>query len=296
MLACANSDDVTGLASWKSQMPEWTLEFWSDTRISSLLTDAAKDPEIAWFIPIFEKLPHMIQQIDCLRYLVLWMFGGVYLDMDVLIKQDLSPLLKGSEVVFLDVSASHTWNKNWASTYHPADKRSWGRGWPKATSGLGVHVGNWLMASAPKDRFWLHVLKHVAGRLDDVADQQMPWIAEICSTTGPWALGQALSTYRDPISYHKICLGTDPTDAIRKYFSTSMSGTWTKSKAPPLQFVTSSNGRGSTTVVELPADSSTVSLASAFVGQAPAVLVAILCAYMVIRYRQNHPSTREVSI
>lgn len=46
----------------------------------------------------FSKLPHKIQQLDFFRYLAVYYYGGIYLDMDVLIEQSLQGLYNEPEI------------------------------------------------------------------------------------------------------------------------------------------------------------------------------------------------------
>lgn len=67
----------------------WTHFLWTDENARDFIRNFH-----SWFLPIYDSYPYDVQRIDALRYLLLYHFGGIYLDLDVGCKKDLSPLLK----------------------------------------------------------------------------------------------------------------------------------------------------------------------------------------------------------
>ena len=64
--------------SWKRDYPGWKYMFWTDDDITALLNR----PENIRWKRIYESLPIRIQQIDFSRYLILYLYGGMYADLD----------------------------------------------------------------------------------------------------------------------------------------------------------------------------------------------------------------------
>lgn len=64
--------------------PDWNYMFFTDEDIVSFIKN--KMPE---YYNVFVHLTHKIQQIDFFRYLVVYYYGGVYLDIDVEIVKSL---------------------------------------------------------------------------------------------------------------------------------------------------------------------------------------------------------------
>lgn len=64
--------------TWKNQ-PDFQYEFWDDQRIrKDILGHCSKE----WF-HLYDTFPTMIQKIDLAKYFILYLYGGVYIDMDV---------------------------------------------------------------------------------------------------------------------------------------------------------------------------------------------------------------------
>jgi mannosyltransferase OCH1-like enzyme len=74
--------------------PNWTHHLWTDEKGRDFLTN-----NYSWFVPVYDSYPYDVQRVDALRYFLLYHFGGIYLDLDVGCKKDLSPLLT-QHVVF----------------------------------------------------------------------------------------------------------------------------------------------------------------------------------------------------
>lgn len=50
-----------------------------------------------WFLSTFESFPYAVERADAFRYILMWVYGGVYVDMDYECKRPLSeyvPLLR----------------------------------------------------------------------------------------------------------------------------------------------------------------------------------------------------------
>ncbi|KAL4231114.1 hypothetical protein ACF0H5_008697 [Mactra antiquata] len=58
--------------------PSWKYYFWTDDSARKLLVD-----KYQWLLPVWDKMTLSIHRGDLLRYVVLYEFGGLYLDMDV---------------------------------------------------------------------------------------------------------------------------------------------------------------------------------------------------------------------
>jgi hypothetical protein len=77
----------------------WTIETWDEARGEEILRQVAPDfgqtPEglVAWY----KAVPKLIQRCDILRCFVLYARGGVYVDMDCISLQPLTPLLDAVE-------------------------------------------------------------------------------------------------------------------------------------------------------------------------------------------------------
>ncbi|KAM4064957.1 glycosyltransferase sugar-binding containing DXD motif domain-containing protein [Hirsutella rhossiliensis] len=73
--------------------PGWQSHIWSEENASKFV--AEKFPELR---EMWENYPYQIQRIDSLRYMVLYEYGGVILDVDLRCKRALGPLRRFSFV------------------------------------------------------------------------------------------------------------------------------------------------------------------------------------------------------
>lgn len=64
--------------SVRSLHPDYEYMFWTDDSAREFIAQ-----HYSWFLPTWDSYPYNIQRSDALRYIVLYHFGGVYIDMDV---------------------------------------------------------------------------------------------------------------------------------------------------------------------------------------------------------------------
>ncbi|KAL1958999.1 hypothetical protein VTO42DRAFT_3240 [Malbranchea cinnamomea] len=69
--------------------PQYTQYFWTDESARDFIKDW-----FSWFLPTYDSYPFAIQRVDALRYFLLWFYGGIYLDLDILCRRPLDPLLR----------------------------------------------------------------------------------------------------------------------------------------------------------------------------------------------------------
>lgn len=65
----------------------WEYKLWDNIKILKLL---AKYPK---WKKIYNGFPYLHQKVDYAKYLILWFYGGVYIDIDVIALKSLEPLL-----------------------------------------------------------------------------------------------------------------------------------------------------------------------------------------------------------
>lgn len=75
------SDLLTYSQTWKLMNPSWTYKLWDRRQVEILINDA---PD-AWK-QTFYSLEHWVEQCDFARYLILYLYGGIYADMDTVCK------------------------------------------------------------------------------------------------------------------------------------------------------------------------------------------------------------------
>lgn len=119
-----------------------------------------------WFLPIYDAYPKEIYRADAVRYFFLYMFGGIYSDMDTECLKPLDYLLDRADVLL---------GRMGSDPHHPHS------------------IPNATMASRPRQEFWLFVI----WMLMDAAKRS----AGPEASTGPIVLKSAADLYlaRDPL-------------------------------------------------------------------------------------------------
>src|SRR5687768_5764884 len=82
--------------AWKLHHPNWEYRFWTDSDLRNLIRD-----KYPWFLEIYDNYPYPIQRVDAARYFILYTFGGIYSDLDILPNRPFDQLLREGSGVFL---------------------------------------------------------------------------------------------------------------------------------------------------------------------------------------------------
>ncbi len=112
--------------SIKKVMPDWKYVLMDDEDNRNMVKEHFPD-----FLPHYDNFPHNIQRADCSRYIFLYLYGGLYIDMDFLIERDLSPLFTNGEVFLV------------------------------SSGNVAGYYTNSFMASKPRAKFWLEVIEEM---------------------------------------------------------------------------------------------------------------------------------------
>ncbi len=67
--------------------PNYEYKLWNDSSAEKLILE-----EYPWFLQTWKNYPYPIQRADSLRYLILYRYGGIFLDMDLHCRRSLGPL------------------------------------------------------------------------------------------------------------------------------------------------------------------------------------------------------------
>ena len=116
----------------QTYMPHWTYVFMTDTDNEQFVS--THFPQL---LEWYKNLPYPIQRADVIRYMWLYINGGLYVDMDIEIKVSLDPLFYHASNIML----------------------------VKAPQNLVGHYTNFLMASSKNNPLWLQVLKECQKQL-----------------------------------------------------------------------------------------------------------------------------------
>jgi hypothetical protein len=196
---------------WADRHRTWGYHFWNDSRTE----ESHENPNTAafvrkhfpFFLPTWHKLCYRIHRFDVARYMWLYVYGGVYVDLDIEPLRSLEGALHGAELVLPGKDLRHSSDKC-PPTAEPLRGCAASKTWPSC----GAHVGNYLMASVPRHPLWIVMLRYIADHVDDMCARcssakcyrQMKQknscgarlrSLTITELTGPWGLGRALLAY-----------------------------------------------------------------------------------------------------
>lgn len=160
--------------SWDILNPDWFHYIWTEK--IALFFMKLYYPS---YVSLYNSYPYAIQRVDVLRYFILQMYGGIYVDMDM---ECLKSLTYMRNLFPKDIYIIET-----------------------ANSTLGSKVSNSMMFSIPKHPFWKKVIKKLRKNKDT------PWYysrhLSIMYSTGPSFLNRLFTKYQ-----YKLSLNLFPMD------------------------------------------------------------------------------------
>lgn len=142
--------------SIKEKMPDWQYVLMDDNDNRAFVEKYFPD-----FLPYYDAFPHSIQRADAVRYCWLYIYGGLYQDLDFEVLHRMDSLFTASHGIFLVKSGN-----------------------------IGSYFTNSFMASVKNHPFWLEVIEEMK--------KPLPWwvigkhFTVMCST-GPLMLSRVVN-------------------------------------------------------------------------------------------------------
>lgn len=169
---------ATHIKALQAKNPDFEVKVWGPKESRELLV--SKYPE---FVSKFDNFPHSIQKSDFSRYAILHAEGGVYVDIDYVLKKPLKDIL-----AHLD------------NTADTANKDAFVNETPNGF--IRRRLSNSLMASRePGHPFWMHVMNN-ANNGQGLSDHQ-----QVLTGTGPQLIDKAYWTYKNkthPLGFFQV--------------------------------------------------------------------------------------------
>lgn len=147
--------------SIKKLMPDWEYVLMDDNENREFIKK-----HFTSFLPYYDAFPYNIQRADAIRYMWLYIHGGIYMDLDFEVQHPLTELFKNDSDLYL----VHSGN-------------------------VGSVVTNSFMASKPRNKFWLEVIEEMKKPLD--------WYIlgkhfQVMCSTGPLMLSRVVARTGTP--------------------------------------------------------------------------------------------------
>jgi len=105
------------IQSWKDQHPDFIYTFWNMDRALTLV----KKYDL---LPFFNRIRQHIERCDFLRYLILYEYGGIYVDLDYKCQKSLLPLLQDREKAFVAEPIEHAGPNFYSNSFMMAAPKS----------------------------------------------------------------------------------------------------------------------------------------------------------------------------
>jgi len=151
-------------ASWKRNHPGWEYRLWTDLQNREFVMT-----HYPHFLMRYDSYPYDIQRVDAVRYLFLYTFGGIYVDLDFECLHSLERLLKDQECLFGLEPQEHC-------QIHNRDRI----------------IGNALMATVPQHSFFRAIIQDLTDHYPLQGDANNI----VLETTGPFMLTRVYDRYR----------------------------------------------------------------------------------------------------
>ncbi len=138
--------------------PEWLILEWNSRQIKHLMEN---DKTMSKYLPLYRRLKRPVMKADVARLVVLWCYGGIYMDLDFICRRPLVQLLQNYPNEILLVPTPDC----------------------SLTSGS---ICNGFLASVPKHPLWLIYLDEIEKRSKNCNDGY-----DVLNITGPAVLYEA---------------------------------------------------------------------------------------------------------
>jgi inositol phosphorylceramide mannosyltransferase catalytic subunit len=149
---------ATWRAGWIARHPNWQHRIYDDARIRKTIAD--RSPR---WLSTFEALPTAIQRADFFRYLIVFLEGGLYADIDMISYRPCDKLLEGASCV---LGIEFRLNKRSQASL------SYSQPW---------QLANFIFAAAPGHPFLGALLEEIARTATRIIDND----DSVQETTGP---------------------------------------------------------------------------------------------------------------
>lgn len=192
--------------SWQKLNPEYEYKFWSDNDIDNFVKN-----EFPQYYEKFKSLEYNIQRVDMVRYMWMYKYGGIYVDMDIECTRPISTLIDFYE---------KTYNPEIILITTPNTIQN------------DINITNSFMISAPNSQFWIKVLDYIN---NFTPTWQMGKHLKVMFSTGPTMLSKLYNENKNDFSIYLIphqlinnCSLCDkkPYTTLSSFVKTLQGGSW----------------------------------------------------------------------
>ena len=81
--------------TWREQNPDWEYHLWNGEEMDELV-----EKHFPEYLSMYRSFPYNVQRWDTIRYMILYVYGGVYTDLDTECFKPIEPLLEDVMIGF----------------------------------------------------------------------------------------------------------------------------------------------------------------------------------------------------
>jgi mannosyltransferase OCH1-like enzyme len=189
--------------------PNFTYMFWDEIKILELIKNNEE------FMKTYYSFSYLHQKIDFAKYIILYLYGGIAIDMDAFTVQNLDKLF--DLLKDYDVAVSLV-NLNMLESY--------------AICRQSKCVNNGIIISAPNADFMKTIINTIINNKNDT-NTFMPRIYQITTTTGPVFINKLFNEYKGnskikilDYEYLEPCVRSNCNETENTYIKHIHSNTW----------------------------------------------------------------------
>lgn len=149
--------------TWQEQNPTWEYHLWNGEEMDKLV-----ETHFPEYLSMYKSFPYNVQRWDTIRYMILYVYGGVYTDLDTECFKPIDGLLEGKTLCFGEEPPEHN-----------------------VYAGIERLIGNAFMASTIKNENWLHTLKEIREAINRNYTTQT-----VLYTTGPLMISRMYALFK----------------------------------------------------------------------------------------------------
>ena len=149
------------IKSFNLYNPEFTVVFWNMDKIKKLFNDY---PELNKYEKIWSNFKYHMQKCDMARYIILYLFGGLYIDLDFICFKNLSPLLNRELLLVPESNENLSTNR--------------------------IRICNGFIGSIPRHPFWIEWMDFICSSILTIEKENNSSVfTNVVNTTGPANFG-----------------------------------------------------------------------------------------------------------
>ena len=114
-----------GYSTVRLHLPDWKIHFLDDEGLRNVVKD-----NFPKYLDVYDNFPYNIQRVDFSRYAWLYIHGGIYKDLDLVLKRDISSYFEQGDLFLV------------------------------SSGNIGSSLTNCIMGSKKNHPFWIEMMEH----------------------------------------------------------------------------------------------------------------------------------------